>query len=70
VWKNSKENFAKMDKHNNLKHIIGIQMRKIQRVKIKKTTKKGETGKAIPRMRKCMKITASWVSSVGTITPR
>jgi hypothetical protein len=41
VWKNSKEIFAKVNKHNNLKHIIGIQMRKVQRVKIEKTTKKG-----------------------------
>jgi hypothetical protein len=41
VWKNSKKNFTKMNKHSNLKHIIGIQMRKVQRVKIEKTTKEG-----------------------------
>jgi hypothetical protein len=41
VWKNSKESFAKMNKHNNLKHIIGIQMSKVQRIKIEKTTKEG-----------------------------
>jgi hypothetical protein len=41
VWKNSMETFAKVDKHNNLKHRLGIQMHKIQRVKIKKTTKNG-----------------------------
>jgi hypothetical protein len=41
VWKNSKESFAKVDKHNNLKHRIGIQMRKVRRVKIEKTMKKG-----------------------------
>jgi hypothetical protein len=69
VWKNSKESFAKVDKHSNLKNIIGIQMCKVQRVKIKKTTKKGETGKASPQMRKGTKITVSWVSSVGTVTP-
>jgi hypothetical protein len=69
VWKNSKESFAKVDKHSNLKHKIGIQMLKVRIVKIKKTTKKGETGKASPRMRKGMKITASWVSSVETVTP-
>jgi hypothetical protein len=41
VWKNSKESFTKVNKHNNLKHRIGIQMRKVQRVKIEKTMKKG-----------------------------
>jgi hypothetical protein len=41
VWKNSKESFAKVDKHSNLKHRIGIQMRKVRIVKIEKTTKKG-----------------------------
>ena len=59
VWKNSKESFTKVDKHSDFKHIIWIQMRKIQRVKIKKTTKKGETGKASPQMRKDTKITTS-----------
>jgi hypothetical protein len=44
-------------------------MCKVERVKIKKTTIKGETGKASPRMRKGTKITASCVSSVGTVTP-
>jgi hypothetical protein len=68
VWKNSKESFAKVNKRSNLKHGVGIQMRKVQRVKIEETTKKGETGKASPRMRKGTKITASWVS-LGGRTP-
>ena len=38
VLKKSKKSFAKVDKHNNLKHRIGIQMRNFQRVKIEKTT--------------------------------
>jgi hypothetical protein len=42
---------------------------KIQSIKIEKATEKGEASRASPRMRKGMKMTASWVSSVGTITP-
>jgi hypothetical protein len=45
-------------------------MCKIQIVKIKEAAKKGEAGKASPRMRKGTKTTTSWVSSVGTVTPR
>jgi hypothetical protein len=41
VWKNSKECFPKVNKHNNLKHKIRIQMRKVQRVKIEKAAKEG-----------------------------
>jgi hypothetical protein len=41
VWKDSKESFAKMNKHSNLKHKIGIQIIEVQRVKIEKTAKEG-----------------------------
>jgi hypothetical protein len=41
VWKNSKKRFAKMNKHDNLKHKIGIQMSKVLRIKNNKTTKEG-----------------------------
>jgi hypothetical protein len=41
VWKNSKESFAKMNKHDNLKDKIGIQMSEVWRVKIEKTVKEG-----------------------------
>jgi hypothetical protein len=41
VWKNSKESFAEVYKHSDLKHIIGIQICKIQRIIIKKVMKEG-----------------------------
>jgi hypothetical protein len=41
VWKNSEEGFTKVNEHDNLKHEVGIQMRKIERIKIKKATKEG-----------------------------
>jgi hypothetical protein len=70
VGKNCKESFVEVDKHDDLNHKIRIQMRKIQRIKIKKARKKGETSRASPQMRKGMKITALWVSFIGAITPR
>jgi hypothetical protein len=41
VWKNSEEGFAEVNKHDNLTHGIGIQMCKIERIKIKEATKEG-----------------------------
>jgi hypothetical protein len=41
VWKNSEEGFAEVNEHGNLKHGVGIQMRKIERIKIKEATKEG-----------------------------
>jgi hypothetical protein len=45
-------------------------MCKIQIIEIKETAENGETGRASPRMRNDTKTMASWVSSVGTVTPR
>jgi hypothetical protein len=41
VWKHSEEGFAEVNEHGNLKHRIMIQMRKIERMKIKEATKEG-----------------------------
>jgi hypothetical protein len=43
---------------------------KIQSIKSKRPRKKGEARRASPRMRKGMKMTASWVSSIRMVTPR
>jgi hypothetical protein len=48
VWKNSKESFVKMNKHDNLKHKIGIQMSEVQTVKNEKTTKEGRNWQGQP----------------------
>jgi hypothetical protein len=48
VWKNSKESFTKMNRHSNLKHIIGIQMSEVKRVKIEKTAKEGRNRQGQP----------------------
>jgi hypothetical protein len=45
-------------------------MCKIQIVEIKEAMENGETGRASPQMRKGTKTMASWVSSIGTVTPR
>jgi hypothetical protein len=37
----SEEGFTEMKKHDNLKHKIGIQMCKFERIKIKEATKEG-----------------------------
>jgi hypothetical protein len=68
--KNSKESLAKVNKHDNFKNRIGFKCVRFRAQKSRRPRKKGEAGRANPRMRKGTKMTASWVSAVGTVTPR
>jgi hypothetical protein len=48
---------------------LGVQVGQIEGVEIKKATKNGETGRPRPQIKKGMKTTDSWVSSMGTVIP-
>jgi hypothetical protein len=41
VQKNSEEGFVEVNEHDNLKHRVGIQICKIERIKVKEATEEG-----------------------------
>jgi hypothetical protein len=59
VWKNSQEGFAEVKEHDNLKHGVGIQMSKVERIEVKEATEKGRNWQSQPFDEEGTKITTS-----------